>query len=127
GLDAMRGDGKEEGDGGAEGADRDQQPEMPAEDRFVSPHLRIEMWGTRICDGALAVGAGEEASGHEGERGQRGQRVVLLAGGKGEEAEDEAGPEKQGEGGLVGAGTPHGLRRTTPAGQKPPPGGPGTP
>src|ERR1035441_386701 len=92
---------------------------MPAEGAAASPHLRGEMTtpaselagdpgmrGTRIGDGALAVGAGEEAPGHEGERGQGGQRVVLLAGGEGEEAEDEAGPEKEGEGGLVGAGDP---------------------
>ena len=51
--------------------------------------------------GVTAVGAGEQASGHEGERGQGGQRVVLLAGGEGEEAEDEAGPEEEGESGFV--------------------------
>src|ERR1035441_7279110 len=70
------------------------------------------------------VGACQQASGHEGERGEGGKGVVLLAGGEGEETEDEAGPEKEGEGGLVGAGTPHGLRRTTPAGQDRPPGTP---
>ena len=48
-----------------------------------------------------SFGAGEQTAGHQGERGQRGQGVVLLAGGDGEEAEDEAGPEEEGEGGLT--------------------------
>ena len=61
--------------------------------------------------GAVSLGAGEETSGHEGEGGQCGEGVILLAGGEREEAEDEAGPEGEGEGGLLGAWTPHDLRR----------------
>ena len=58
------------------------------------------MWGTQSSL-RLAVGAGEQAAGHQRERGQRGQRVVLLARGQGEEAEDEAGPEEKGESGFA--------------------------
>ena len=48
-----------------------------------------------------ALGACEEASGHEGERGERREGVVLLAAGDGEEAEDDERPERKGEGGFA--------------------------
>ena len=52
---------------------------------------------------AVDVGIGEEASYEEGESGEGGEVVVLLAGGEGEEAEDDAGPEEAGEGGFAAA------------------------
>jgi hypothetical protein len=47
------------------------------------------------------MGTRKQAAGHEGEGGEGGKGVVLLAGGEGEEAEDEGGPEEEGEGGFV--------------------------
>ena len=49
----------------------------------------------------VAVGGGEEAAYEEGEGGEGGEVVVLLAGGEGEEAEDDAGPEEAGESRLL--------------------------
>ena len=60
-----------------------------------------------------AFGAGEETAGHQSEGGERGEGVILLAGGQGEEAEDEAGPEEEGEGGLEGRGQRQMVRRNT--------------
>ena len=74
---------------------------MPAESAARSPHLRGEMWGTQITRETLAVGAGEQTANHESEGRDRGQGVVLLARGEGEEYEDEAGPEEEGEGGFA--------------------------
>ena len=85
-----RGDGEEERDGGEERAERDEQPAVPGER------------AARGGGGWVAVGAGEEAAGHQSEGGDRGEGVVLLARGEGEEDEDEAGPEEEGEGGLAG-------------------------
>ena len=86
GVGVGRGDGEEERDGGDERAERDEQPSVPGEG------------AARGGGGWVAVGAGEEATGHEGKGGGRREGVVLLARGEGEEEKDEAGPEEKGEG-----------------------------
>ena len=86
GIGVGRGDGEEERDGGEERAERAEKPAVSDEG------------AARGGAGGVAVGAGEEATGHQREGGQR---VVLLARGEGEEDEDEAGPEEEGEGGFA--------------------------
>ena len=56
-----RGDGEEERDGGEERAERDEQPAVPGER------------AARGGGGWVAVGAGEEAAGHQSEGGDRGE------------------------------------------------------
>ncbi len=64
-----------------------------------NPHLRSEMWGTRI------VGDGRKSGGEEHqEREVDGEGVVLLVGGEGEEGEDEGGEDEEEEDGLVAEG-----------------------
>ena len=78
------------------GGDGDEEVEVP-----------VEGAASRWSDGwtpESAVGAGEEAAGHEGERGEGGEAVVLLAAGEGEEAEDEQRPEEEGESRLRAGG-----------------------
>ena len=50
---------------------------------------------------AAVVCDGEGCSDDEGERGESGEAVVLLAGGEGEEAEDDGDPEEEREGRLT--------------------------
>ena len=85
-----RGDGEEECDGGEERAEGEEQPAVPEEGaaRRTGP------------EGSRSARARQTAD-HESEGGDCGQGVVLLARGEGEEDEDEAGPEKKGEGGFA--------------------------
>ena len=60
GVGVGRGDGEEESDGGEERAERDEEPAVSEEG------------AARGGTGGVAVGAGEEATGHEGEGGDCG-------------------------------------------------------
>ena len=59
----------------------------------------------------MGVGEGQCCSCQEGEGGQSGERVVLLACGEGEEADDDGDPEDEGESGFVFGGEPMSQKR----------------
>ncbi len=77
------GEGEVSADGGEEGGEGDEEPELTRGGRCDGPGMT-----------GLVVGTGEQAGGHQGERGQRGEAVVLLPAGEGEEAEDDQAQSK---------------------------------
>src|SRR5260370_28798598 len=86
------GEGEVFADCGDEGGEGEQEEEGPGEGALAG------------FTGDGCVGAGEEACGHQSQGREGGETVVLLAAGEGEEAEDEEGPEEEGECGFVLAG-----------------------
>jgi len=84
-----------------QGAERDEEVEGASEGLLAGLVGGVGCGGVAV--GEAAIGGGEKGSDEQGERGKRWEVVVLLTRGEGEEAEDDAGPEEEGEGGFVGA------------------------
>ena len=86
------GEGEVSADDGDDCGEGDEEVEMPGEGAAA------DVVG---CVVGAAVGAGEEAAGHERKGWNSGERVVLLTVGDAEEADYEDGPEGEGECGFM--------------------------